>query len=98
MTRSRKRKLARIRAKLELPAKRATWVGVPLASVVLAGSAFAAPAATTARARIGSLQGVTLIAQKHAEDFPKEPILPTLFKGGTLKEQQAPDCGNYVKV
>jgi iron complex outermembrane receptor protein len=86
MTRSRKRKLARLRAK---------WVGMPLASAVLAGGGIAV--AADAPEESGELQEVVVTAQKRAEDLQKVPISLTVLGGEKLDQLQVTQFDDYVK-
>lgn len=83
MTRSRKRKLARARAK---------WVGMPLASAVLVGSGMAATDADQA-----TLEEVVVTAQKRAEDLQKVPISLQVLSGETLQEHEVTSFDDYAK-
>lgn len=85
MTRSRKRKLARLRSK---------WVGMPLASAMLMGSgiAMAADAADE-----GALEEVTVTAQKRSEDLQKVPISLTVLSTEKLDQLQVTEFDDYLK-
>jgi iron complex outermembrane recepter protein len=85
MTRSRKRKLARNRAK---------WAGMPLASAMLAGGgiAYAAEATDT-----GALEEVVVTAQKRTEDLQKVPISLQVLSGEKLEELQVASFDDYAK-
>jgi iron complex outermembrane recepter protein len=86
MTRSRKRKLARIRAK---------WAGMPLASAaMLAGGGIAAAAETT---ETGTLQEVVVTAQKRAEDLQKVPISLQVLSGEKLDQLQVANFDDFAK-
>ena len=77
MTRSRKRKLARNRAK---------WAGMPLASAILASGGAAYAAADTEQA---TLEEVVVTAQKRTEDLQKVPISLQVLGGEKLEEADA---------
>jgi iron complex outermembrane recepter protein len=85
MTRSRKRKLARARAK---------WMGMPLASAMLASSGMAAATTDTDQ---GTLEEVVVTAQKRAEDLQKVPISLQVLSGETLQEHQVSNFDDYAK-
>jgi iron complex outermembrane receptor protein len=89
MTRSRKRKLARLRGK---------WVGVPLAAAMLAGGgiAMAADAPADAPEEAG-LAEVVVTAQKRSEDLQKVPISLTVLGGEKLDQLQVTQFDDYVK-
>jgi iron complex outermembrane receptor protein len=87
MTRSRKRKLARLRGR---------WVGVPLASAMLAGSGIAM-AADAAPEEGAALEEVTVTAQKRSEDLQKVPISLTVLGGEKLDQLQINDFDDYAK-
>ncbi len=86
MTRSRKRKLARLRGK---------WAGVPLASALIAsaGSAYAADATDTS-----TLEEVVVTAQKRTEDLQKVPISLQVLNSETLEQHQVSDFDDYAKL
>ena len=84
MTRSRKRKLARNRAK---------WAGMPLASVILAGGG-AYAAADTEQA---TLEEVVVTAQKRSEDLQKVPISLQVLGNEKLEQLQVHDFDDYAK-
>jgi outer membrane receptor protein involved in Fe transport len=91
MTRSRKRKLARLRHKL---------LSMPLASAVLVGSgiASAADAPAEAPAEEGGLAEVVVTAQKRAEDLQKVPISLQVLGGEKLEQLQVHDLDDYSKL
>ncbi|HVO46261.1 MAG TPA: TonB-dependent receptor [Steroidobacteraceae bacterium] len=90
MTRSRKRKLARLRGKL---------LGMPLASAVLMGSGIAAAADAPAEApEEGALQEVVVTAQKRAEDLQKVPISLQVLNTEKLDQMQVHDLDDYTKL
>src|SRR6266849_8373852 len=89
MTRSRKRKLARVRDRARTCAK---WAGVPLASAVLVGSGMAATDADQSM-----LEEVTVTAQKRSEDLQKVPISLQVLSGETLQEHQVSSFDDYAK-
>jgi iron complex outermembrane receptor protein len=89
MTRSRKRKLARVRDRARTRAK---WAGVPLASAVLVGSGMAATDADQSM-----LEEVTVTAQKRSEDLQKVPISLQVLSGETLQEHQVSSFDDYAK-
>ena len=86
MTRSRKRKLARLRGK---------WARIPLASALLAsgGAAYAADAADT-----NTLEEVVVTAQKRTEDLQKVPISLQVLSSETLEQHQVSDFDDYAKL
>src|SRR6516165_10768354 len=86
MTRSRKRKLARIRAK---------WAGMPLASAMLAGGGFVVAAEPTETA--GQLEEVVVTAQKRVEDVQKVPISLQVLSGETLQNLQVTGFDSFAK-
>jgi iron complex outermembrane recepter protein len=85
MTRSRKRKLARNRAK---------WAGMPLASAILAtgGAAYGAPDTEQ-----GTLEEVVVTAQKRSEDLQKVPISLQVLGNERLQELQVHDFDDTAK-
>lgn len=86
MTRSRKRKLARNRAK---------WAGMPLASALIAGggvSHAADPTDTT------TLDEVVVTAQKRSEDLQKVPISLQVLNGATLEQHQVSSFDDFAKL
>lgn len=85
MTRSRKRKLARNRAK---------WAGMPLASAILvsAGGACAENAAD-----VPTLQEVVVTAQKRQEDLQKVPISLQVLNSEKLEQLQVASFDDYAK-
>jgi len=86
MTRSRKRKLARIRAK---------WAGMPLASAaMLAGGGIAVAAEST---EAGTLEEVVVTAQKRVEDVQKVPISIQVLSGEKLDQLQATNFDDFAK-
>jgi iron complex outermembrane receptor protein len=87
MTRSRKRKLARSRAR---------WAGMPLATAMMAISAHAADTADTADE--GSLEVITVTAQKRSEDLQKVPISLAVLGQQTLEEHEVRSFDDYVKL
>ena len=89
MTRSRKRKLARLRAK---------WVGMPLASAVLMGSGIAGAADAPETPEEGGLQEVVVTAQKRAEDLQKVPISLQVLSTEKLDQMQVHDLDDYAKL
>jgi iron complex outermembrane receptor protein len=85
MTRSRKRKLARNRAK---------WAGMPLASAILAsGGAYAA-----AETEQATLEEVVVTAQKRSEDLQKVPISLQVLSAEKLDQLQVSDLDDYAKL
>ncbi len=90
MTRSRKRKLARMQAR-----NRASWVSLPLASALCAGAgmAHAADAGDT-----GTLEEVVVTAQKRSEDLQKVPISLQVLTGQDLEQHQVTDFDSYAKL
>ena len=85
MTRSRKRKLRRLRAK---------WVHLPFASALMAGSAGIAHADGAPE---GSLEEVVVTAQKRTEDLQKVPISMQVLGGEKLEELQVKSFDDYAK-
>src|ERR1700730_10507069 len=85
MTRSRKRKLARNRAK---------WAGMPLASAILATGGAAYGSSQTEQ---GTLEEVVVTAQKRSEDLQKVPISLTVLGGEKLEQLQVTQFDDYVK-
>jgi iron complex outermembrane receptor protein len=85
MTRSRKRKLARNRAK---------WAGMPLASAMIAGGGIAAAAEST---ETGTLEEVVVTAQKRSEDLQKVPISLQVLSGETLEQLQVKNFDDFAK-
>src|SRR5882757_2649061 len=85
MTRSRKRKLARNRAK---------WAGMPLASAILATGGAAYGAADTEQ---GTLEEVVVTAQKRSEDLQKVPISLQVLGNERLQELQVHDFDDTAK-
>src|ERR1700726_1603717 len=87
MTRSRKRKLARNRAK---------WASMPLASAMLAGGGLANAAATADTAET-TLEEVVVTAQKRTEDLQKVPISLQVLGNERLQELQVHDFDDTAK-
>jgi iron complex outermembrane receptor protein len=86
MTRSRKRKLARNRAK---------WAGMPLASAILASGGAAYAAADTEQA---TLEEVVVTAQKRSEDLQKVPISLQVLGGEKLEQLQVSGFDDYARL
>src|SRR5271156_1895273 len=86
MTRSRKRKLARTRAK---------WAGMPLASALIAGGGIAQAADPT---DTGTLEEVVVTAQKRSEDLQKVPISLQVLSGQELEQHQVADFDDFAKL
>jgi iron complex outermembrane receptor protein len=86
MTRSRKRKLARIRAK---------WAGVPLASALMAGGGMGHAADATDTA---TLEEVVVTAQKRSEDLQRVPISLQVLNGAQLEQHQVADFDDFAKL
>jgi len=86
VTRSRKRKLARLRAK---------WAGVPLASALIAGGGVAFAADTT---DTNTLEDVVVTAQKRSEDLQKVPISLQVLNSETLEQHQVSNFDDYAKL
>jgi len=86
MTRSRKRKLARNRAK---------WAGMPLASALLAGGGVghAADVSDT-----GTLEEVIVTAQKRTEDLQKVPISLQVLSGQDLEQHNVSSFDDFAKL
>src|SRR5882724_4807545 len=85
MTRSRKRKLARNRAK---------WASMPLATAVLAGGGLAYAAGTTEPT---TLEEVVVTAQKRVEDLQKVPISLQVLGSEKLEQLQVSSFDDYAK-
>jgi len=85
MTRSRKRKLARMRAK---------WAGMPLASAMLAGGGLAVAAEPT---ETGQLEEVVVTAQKRVEDQQKVPISLQVLTGETLQNLNVSSFAGFAQ-
>jgi outer membrane receptor protein involved in Fe transport len=86
MTRSRKRKLARIRAK---------WAGMPLASAaMLAGGGVAIAAEST---EAGQLEEVVVTAQKRVEDVQKVPISIQVLNSEALENLHVTDFSSFAQ-
>jgi iron complex outermembrane receptor protein len=85
MTRSRKRKLARNRAR---------WAGMPLASAMLAGGGIAGAAEPTETA---GLEEVVVTAQKRSEDLQKVPISLQVLSGEKLEQLEVKDFDDFAK-
>ena len=86
MTRSRKRKLARNRAK---------WAGMPLASAILASGG--AVHAAAGEAEQATLEEVVVTAQKRSEDLQKVPISLQVLGSQQLAELQVANFDDYAK-
>jgi iron complex outermembrane recepter protein len=86
MTRSRKRKLARTRAK---------WASMPLASALIAGGGMAHAAEATDTA---TLEEVVVTAQKRSEDLQKVPISLQVLSGQDLEQHQVTSFDDYAKL
>ena len=84
MTRSRRRKLSRNRAK---------WGGMPLASALFAGGA----GVHAQQADSGMLEEVVVTAQRRAEDLQKVPISLQVLGGEKLEELQVNSFDDYAK-
>jgi iron complex outermembrane recepter protein len=89
MTRSRKRKLARTRAR---------WAGMPLASAMLAGAGIAYAADTPDTPDTTTLEEVVVTAQKRTEDLQKVPISLQVLSGEKLEQLQVSDFDDYAKL
>src|ERR1700726_4306912 len=87
MTRSRKRKLARMRTK---------WASMPLASALLAGGGMAYAAADTAETT--TLEEVVVTAQKRSEDLQKVPISLQVLGSEKLEQLQVHDFDDYARL
>lgn len=86
MTRSRKRKLKRTEAR---------WVGMPIASAILASTGVAqAQQADTG----GYLDEVVVTAQKRSEDLQKVPISLQVLGAEKLEEHQVSSFDDYAKL
>jgi iron complex outermembrane receptor protein len=86
MTRSRKRKLARNRAK---------WASMPLASAMLAGGGLANAATDTTEPT--TLEEVVVTAQKRTEDLQKVPISLQVLGSEKLQQLQVSSFDDYAK-
>ncbi|HUJ53118.1 MAG TPA: TonB-dependent receptor [Steroidobacteraceae bacterium] len=86
MSRSRKRKLARIRAK---------WAGMPLASAMLAGGGLAVAAESTTET--GTLEEVVVTAEKRTEDVQRVPISLQVLSGEQLEQLQVKTFDEFAK-
>jgi iron complex outermembrane recepter protein len=86
MTRSRKRKLARTRAK---------WAGMPLASALMAGGGLVHAADAT---DTGTLEEVVVTAQKRSEDLQRVPISLQVLSGQELEQHQVTSFDDYAKL
>jgi iron complex outermembrane receptor protein len=86
MTRSRKRKLARNRAK---------WAGMPLASALIAGGGVAHAADVT---DTGTLEEVIVTAQKRSEDLQKVPISLQVLSGQDLAQHNVSNFDDFAKL
>src|SRR5437879_3312644 len=89
MTRSRKRKLARLHGKM---------VGMPLASAVLVGSGIASAADAPEAPSERALEEVVVTAQKRAEDLQKVPISLQVLNNEMLEQLQVHDLDDYSKL
>jgi iron complex outermembrane recepter protein len=87
MTRSRRRKLARNRAK---------WAGMPLASALIAGGGVAHAAADAADT--GTLEEVIVTAQKRSEDLQKVPISLQVLSGTDLEQHNVSNFDDFAKL
>ena len=85
MSRSRKRKLARMRAK---------WAGMPLASAMLAGGGLAVAAEPT---ETGQLEEVIVTAQKRVEDVQKVPISIQVLNQEALQNLHVTDFSSFAQ-
>lgn len=92
MTRSRRRKLERLRAK---QAARAVLTGLPVATL-LAGSPIAVAQEQTADA--GALEEVVVTAQKRAEDLQDVPLSITALSTQKLEELGVKDFDDFAKL
>jgi outer membrane receptor protein involved in Fe transport len=84
MTRSRKRKLQRSRAR---------WAVMPLASAVMA----AAGAGHADQVESGTLEEIVVTAQKRTEDMQKVPISMQVLGGEKLEQLQVNSFDDYAK-
>ena len=89
MTRSRKRKLARSRAK---------WAGVPLASALVAGSGVMVHAADSTDTETVTLEEVVVTAQKRSEDLQKVPISLQVLGSEVLEQHEVGSFDDYAKL
>jgi iron complex outermembrane receptor protein len=87
MTRSRKRKLARTRAR---------WAGMPLASAMLAGGGMVYAADTPDTTT--TLEEVVVTAQKRTEDLQKVPISLQVLSGEKLEQLQVSGFDDYARL
>jgi len=90
MSRSRKRKLARNRAK---------WGSMPLVSALAVGGGIAhAGDAVDAGDTTATLQEVVVTAQKREEDLQKVPISLQVLSAETLEQHNVTDFDDYAKL
>ncbi len=89
MTRSRKRKLARNRAK---------WAGMPLASALMAASGAAHAADAADAAESNTLEEVVVTAQKRSEDLQKVPISLQVLGSEALEQHEVSSFDDYAKL
>jgi outer membrane receptor protein involved in Fe transport len=73
---------------------RGKWVGLPLASALLAGGGIAAPAPDADQ---GMLEDVVVTAQKRSEDLQKVPISLQVLSGEMLEEHHVSSFDDYAK-
>ncbi len=94
MTRSRKRKLARNRAR-----NCATWYRMPLASALIVGGGMAHAAdATDTAADTTTLEEVVVTAQKRTEDLQKVPISLQVLTTQQLEQHQVTSFDDFAKL
>jgi iron complex outermembrane receptor protein len=92
MSRSRKRKLARIRTQ---GGARAKWASLPLTSALIAGGGMAHAADAT---DTNTLEEVVVTAQKRSEDLQKVPISLQVLSGQDLEQHQVASFDDYAKL
>src|ERR1700742_3154425 len=84
MTRSRKRKLAR-------------QVGMPFATALVVGGTSHAADTAVGPEETGTLEEITVTAQKRTEDLQKVPISLQVLGGEKLAELQVSNFDDYAK-
>ena len=92
MSRSRKRKLARLRTQ---GGARARWASVPLTSALLVGGGMTHAADAT---DTNTLEEVVVTAQKRSEDLQKVPISLQVLSGQDLEQHQVTSFDDYAKL
>ena len=92
MSRSRKRKLARLRTQ---GGARAKWASIPLTSALIAGGGMTHAADAT---DTNTLEEVVVTAQKRSEDLQKVPISLQVLSGQDLEQHQVASFDDYAKL